>query len=262
LEALARYRRVADAFNECIGGLLIALSHCEVHNQLVMAFNRHEGVYIAGAIVILLSRRLVAFPDRYVTPDFIELKIRNRDINQQTAHELFALLARRYQEPQNRVPMQAGKPLGRPDAVSFQEHPKCRESIVNRRGHLAEGLRLFFCESPFAIDAAKAEATVAVYREPLACPLAGGAGHRGFVFCGSFHDYIIRKRLWNVKREAQKKQNYFGLDFKSRFRIHLRHGQKTTSARNARISSQNWPQGRSEGRTRQNGYHDAGTAQR
>ena len=188
LEPLAGFRCVADAFDEGIGGLLISPSHREVDHQLVMAFNRHECVYIARALIVLLCGRFVAFLDRYVTPNFVELKIRNRDINQQTAHELFALLARRYQEPQNRVPMQAGKPLGRPDAVSFQEHPKCRESIVNRRGHLAEGLRLFFCGSPLAIDAAKAEATVAVYREPLARPLAGGAGHCGFDFRGLLHD--------------------------------------------------------------------------
>src|ERR1022692_3966250 len=62
--------------------------------------------------------------------------------------------------------------------------------------------------------------------------------------------------------KPRKKQNYFVLDFKSRFRIHLGHGQKTTPPRNAGIPSKDWPKGRTEGRTRPNGYNDARTAQR
>ena len=116
------------------------------------------------------------------------LQILDGDVHQQAAHELFALLASRYQESQNRVPMQPGKPFRTADAGTLQEHPERHESLIYWSRHLAEGLLLLFCESPFAIDAAKAEATIAVHREALACPLAGGAGHREFGFRGLLHD--------------------------------------------------------------------------
>jgi hypothetical protein len=144
----------------------------------------------------------VGFFLAHVSPDLIGLNIGHRDVYNQLAHELFALLASRYQEPQNGVAMQAGEPFRTADAGTFQEHPKRHESLIHWSGHLAKGFLLFFREGLFAINAAKAEATVAVYREPLACPVAGGAGHRGFGFHCLLHDYIIRYPLTHCQGET------------------------------------------------------------
>ena len=83
-------------------------------NQLAVTFDSDEAVRVADAVIVRFYRRLVAFLLLDEGPNLVALYVLHRDVDDQSAHELLALLARLNQELHERVDVNAGDALRTP----------------------------------------------------------------------------------------------------------------------------------------------------
>ena len=90
LEA-ARGDSIAHAFDECVGGPLIALADGNIQNKLGVAFDGNEYVGVAQVLIVLRPKAFLFLADEI--PDFINLNILRLYIADMVRHYAFTLLA-------------------------------------------------------------------------------------------------------------------------------------------------------------------------
>jgi len=78
---------------------MVPAAKSEVQHELGIPLNRHETVSITNALVFLFGRPLVGYLLFDEGPDFITLHVLKRNVADQSAHELFASVARQYKAP-------------------------------------------------------------------------------------------------------------------------------------------------------------------
>jgi hypothetical protein len=93
-------RRIAEAFNEAIGGSLIALSKCEVENQFGVPFDCDERVGVSKVRIVLRANALLFFADECL--ELITFHIAHLNVANFFGHDAFAFLASKYQELEDR----------------------------------------------------------------------------------------------------------------------------------------------------------------
>jgi hypothetical protein len=118
LEVLAAGRG-PQTLNERVRGGLAAPAQSEVENELGVPLDGNEAVGVADAVIVRFKRCLVAFLFLDKSSDFIALNVLHGNIDDQTAHEFFALLASFHQDFHEGIDVQIGNALRAPQAVAF-----------------------------------------------------------------------------------------------------------------------------------------------
>lgn len=199
---------MAQTFDEDIRGGLIAFPKGEVQNELRVAFDCNEAISIAHVRVIIGRAHLFLLANE--APYFIRLYVAHGNVNNQPAHQRFALFASERQDFHDRVAVQIRYALRAANGIAFDEQAKRENDPIlgdvasGQGGFMGLGIGLF------AQRAAKSAKAIPVFAEALTVRFALLASHW---FCCRFycalHDSIIQLSLVVCQRKTAYASGYF-----------------------------------------------------
>ena len=191
LEALAA-GRMAQTLDKGVRGGLSATAKGEVQNQLGVPLDSDEAVGIADAVIVRFKGGLIAFLLLNEGPDFVTLNVLHWDVDDQAAHEPFALLASFHQNAHEGIDVQIGNALRAPQTVSLDQEPEGQhDALLGNVGPFQRGL-VVLGVGLAAHRAAEALKAIAVGAKALTSNLTVRASHRSYgSTCNAHNESII-----------------------------------------------------------------------
>ena len=125
--------RLPQPLNENVRAGLVAFANRDVQGQLAVGFHGHEGVAVAKGRIVARPHPLFLLPDE--APNLVGLDIPYRNVHELLAHQALRLLAREYQELQNRGVVNFGQALHAGHAIALQEHPQNHLRLLGGQVH-------------------------------------------------------------------------------------------------------------------------------
>lgn len=173
---------VPQAFDEYIGGGLIALAKSEIQNQLAVPFNRDERVGVAQVLIVLRTKPLLFFTDKI--PNLVGFYVPHFYVADLLRHDALAFLASNYQQFENRGVVDFGEPLNTRNAIAFENHAQNYLGSLDGQIHAVQGFVLRFGERFRALAAAESLKPVTMFSEASALGSAVVTRHSDLAFFG------------------------------------------------------------------------------
>lgn len=170
-------RSLTQAFHEYIAGLLIALTHRDVENQLAVSLDSNPHIAVSEKRAILRTDALLLFSDE--APNLVTFHVAYFHVPNLFGHDALALLTGLHQEFQDRGVMNSrGTPNTR-NGVAFEQEANNHFCLLDWQVHAVKRSVVRLGERLSALAATKALKPIAMLSKTLALGAAIVAGHFG-----------------------------------------------------------------------------------